>query len=102
MSVGVEDVRELNRYEILVDGERAGVEVYEVTATELSLVHTEIDERFAGQGLASALVTFALNDARARRLAVLPYCPYVSGFIAKHAQEFLDLVPETRRREFGL
>ena len=102
MNVSVEDHHELHRHEILVDGELAGIEVYEVTSGQIALIHTEIYEKFAGQGLAATLVTHALSDARARGLVVLPRCPYVAGFIAKHAEEFLDLVPESLRAEFNL
>jgi predicted GNAT family acetyltransferase len=102
MSTVVENRQELNRYEILVDGVLAGVEVYEVTPGKIALIHTEIYEQFSGQGLAATLVTYALNDARSRGLAVLPRCPYVAGFIAKHPEDFLDLVPASRREQFGL
>jgi uncharacterized protein len=34
-------------------------------------------------------------------LAVLPYCPFVQGFIARH-REYLDLVPVERRPKFAL
>lgn len=32
---------------------------------------------------------------------MLPYCPFVKAFIAKH-EEYLDLVPEAKRARFGL
>jgi hypothetical protein len=35
------------------------------------------------------------------RLAVLPYCPFVEGFIDRH-REYLDLVPVERRAKFAL
>jgi predicted GNAT family acetyltransferase len=90
-----------NRYEILVDGALAGFTVYEPTETVLAFVHTEVDEAYAGQGLAKILVTETLNDVRARGLAVLPFCPYVRGFIKKNP-EYVDLVPETERAKFDL
>jgi hypothetical protein len=34
-------------------------------------------------------------------LAVLPYCPFVQGFIDRH-REYLDLVPAERRAHFAL
>jgi uncharacterized protein len=46
-------------------------------------------------------VTAALRSARQRGLNVLPFCPYVRGFIAKNS-EFLDLVPEQDRARFNL
>jgi hypothetical protein len=58
-------------------------------------------ERFQGRGLADRLIRFALDDARARGLAVLPFCPFVMAFIEGH-REFEDLVPEEYRDKFGL
>ena len=68
---------------------------------EISLVHTEVDPRFQGAGLATRLARFSLDDARKRHLAVLPFCPYILSWIKKHP-EYTDLVPEDRRADFGL
>ncbi|HEY3259270.1 MAG TPA: GNAT family N-acetyltransferase, partial [Pseudonocardiaceae bacterium] len=56
---------------------------------------------FGGRGLAGQLVQHALDDTRRRGLAVLPFCPYVRGFIARHP-EYVDLVPQAQRDRFGL
>jgi aryl-alcohol dehydrogenase-like predicted oxidoreductase len=48
----------------------------------------------------AALETIA-DIARAQGLAVLPFCPFVRGFIDGH-REYLDLVPVERRAKFGL
>jgi len=90
-----------NRYEIRVDGELAGFAQYRQRPAGLAFTHTEIDDRFEGQGLGGRLVSFALDDARSRGLAVLPFCPFVKGYIEGHP-EYLDLVPEQKRSEFGL
>ena len=46
--------------------------------------NTEVADRFQGMGLASKLARGVLDEARARGLAVLPYCPYIKSWIAKH------------------
>ena len=56
---------------------------------------------FGGQGLGSLLIREALETVRARGGEVLPYCPFVKGFIQKHP-EYLALVPVARRDQFGL
>jgi predicted GNAT family acetyltransferase len=90
-----------HRFEIWLDDELAGQTVYQGDGKELKFVHTEIADRFNGQGLASVLVTQALDAVRARGGEVLPYCPFVKHFIAKHPQ-YLDLVPPARRVGFDL
>jgi predicted GNAT family acetyltransferase len=88
-----------DRYEILVAGELAGVCEYSRRDGRIDLLHTEIDDRFEGHGLASKLIRFALDDARSSDTPVMPYCQFVRAFIAKH-EEYLDLVPEEQRSRF--
>jgi uncharacterized protein len=90
-----------SRFEIHVGGQRAGLVRYQLKGQEVSLVHTEVDEAFEGQGLAGKLARAALDSARERGLAVLPYCPYIRSWISRH-QDYADLVPAGRRAEFGL
>jgi predicted GNAT family acetyltransferase len=92
---------EKHRFEMTVDGEVAGYTEYRSASGVRAFVHTVIEERFEGQGLAAALVAAALEATRTEGLLVEPYCPYVRSFIAKHP-EYLDLVPEDRREQFGL
>jgi predicted GNAT family acetyltransferase len=89
------------RFSISVDGELAGFTQYRERPGGLAFVHTEIDDRFEGHGLGSRLVSFALDDARSRGLAVLPFCPFVKSYIQRH-REYADLVPEDQRSRFGL
>ncbi|MFI0986783.1 GNAT family N-acetyltransferase [Streptomyces exfoliatus] len=104
MEPQVKDQPQKSRYEILAgdDGtETAGFAEYHLSEGEIAFIHTEIDSRFAGQGLGGLLARGALDDARARGLHVLPYCPFIRGWIGKHP-EYTDLVPEARRARFGL
>ncbi|WP_293784084.1 GNAT family N-acetyltransferase [uncultured Aeromicrobium sp.] len=80
-----------NRYEMRVDGELAGFVVAEPRDGVLVLSHTEVREEFEGQGLASQLVTAALEDIRSRGQQITPTCPYVKRFLTKHT-EYADLV----------
>ena len=43
-------------------------------------------------GVASQLVRWALDDVRARGLVLVPVCPFVKAFIARHPDEYGDLV----------
>lgn len=101
METTVVDDPAAGRIEIHVDGALGGFAAYKRTDSTLSLTHTEIDPDFAGRGLGSVLARGALDGARADGLAVLPYCPFISGYIRRHG-EYLDLVPEADRARFGL
>ncbi|MFD7767409.1 GNAT family N-acetyltransferase [Streptomyces sp. NPDC059787] len=78
------------RYEILVDGRRAGLTAYRDLGVRRVFFHTEIDETFAGQGLAPRLVQQALVDVRASGMRIVPVCPYVAKFLKRH-DEFADI-----------
>jgi predicted GNAT family acetyltransferase len=99
--VSVADNSDAERYEIRSGGELAGFALYRLRPGLLAFIHTEIDERFEGQGLGGRLVSFALDDARARGLGVLPFCPFVDAYIKRH-RSYVDLVPEQLRPNFGL
>jgi predicted GNAT family acetyltransferase len=99
--ITVADNADEARYEIRADGELAGFLTYRLHADLIELVHTEIDEEFEGRGLGSQLISSALDDARERGLAVLPFCPFVNDYIQRHRQH-IELVPEGRRKDFGL
>ena len=90
------------RYEIRVDGRTAGFTVYKSKPKLIAFLHTEIDPSLEGLGLGSRLIGSALDDARERGLEVLPFCPFVNEFIRRHRKEYVGLVPERYRREFGL
>jgi uncharacterized protein len=90
-----------SRYELHVDGELAGFVNYHLRGPVISLIHTEIDPRFQGAGLAAKLARFSLDDARKRQLEVLPFCPYIQSWLKKHP-DYADLVPADRRAEFDL
>ncbi|MDI9580951.1 MAG: GNAT family N-acetyltransferase [Thermobispora sp.] len=81
------------RYEIFVEGERAGLLTYRLSPGCIEFPHTKVDERFEGRGLGSRLVRAALDDARAAGLKVAPTCPFVAAYIRRHP-EYRDLVAD--------
>jgi predicted GNAT family acetyltransferase len=101
MDTRVADNPERSRFEIFADGEQAGFAEYHRYGHELAFIHTEIDPRFEGKGLGGVLARAALDSAREQGLGVLPYCPFIRGWIAKHP-EYVDLVPHLQRARFEL
>ena len=101
MELRVADNSDEARYEVFADGELAGFVTYRRRPGRISFLHTEVDDAYEGHGVGGTLVSAALDDARAQGLEVLPFCPFVRGYIAKHP-EYRDLVPEAERGQFEL
>jgi predicted GNAT family acetyltransferase len=90
-----------NRYEATVDGELAGFSTYRLSGPRITLLHTEVDDAYEGQGIGKLLAEYVLDAARDAGLQVVPKCPFMAAYI-KATREYVDLVPENRRAEFGL
>lgn len=91
MDITVADNPAAERYEITVDGERAGFVTYRLAPGVITFLHAEIDPARERHGLGSRLVGDALDDARARGLSVRPVCPFVAWFVETH-EAYQDLV----------
>ena len=92
MDVTVIDVPERTRYEARVDGELAAFADYIPTGELLAFTHTEVLPAFEGKGIGSTLVREALDDVRGRQRSVLAVCPFVSGWIARHREDYGDML----------
>ncbi len=97
----VVDNPESSRFEVLVDGEVAGFAEYRRTRASVAFTHTVVQPRFEGRGLGSVLARGALDATREAGAPVLPFCPFIRGYIQRHPA-YLDLVPAKRRAEFEL
>jgi uncharacterized protein len=100
-TLAVRDNPDEARFEITSDGDLGGFAEYRQRPGLIAFVHTEVQERFEGQGLGSRLVHDALEEARARDLSVLPFCPFVNSYVQRHP-EYAELVPAEHRERFGL
>ena len=89
--IEIRDDPDEGAYVVEVDGERAGKAVYHMRGGRHLFVHTEIDDRFAGTGLGTRLVRFALDDVRAKRGSMVPICPFFAAYLERHA-EYEDIV----------
>jgi predicted GNAT family acetyltransferase len=101
MDTKVIDNPDASRYEIFADGEQAGFAEYHRHGGEIAFIHTELDPKFGGKGLGGVLARGALDSAREQNLDVLPYCPFIRGWIRKHP-DYVELVPEAARAKFEL
>jgi uncharacterized protein len=78
------------RYELPVDGHIAAA-YYEKTDGVITFLHTEVPPELGGKGIGSKLIRGTLDQVRAEGLKVIAQCPFVKGFMEKHA-DYQDLL----------
>ncbi len=86
----VRDNPEEQRFELVVDGQRAET-YYALAGKVITFAHTDVPLVLEGRGVASQLIKGALDQARARGLKVKADCPFVSAYLGKHP-EYGDLI----------
>ena len=81
-----------HRYEAYVGEELAGFAAYRLDGDTIVFTHTEVDDEFEGQGVASTLARGALDDVRANSSRrVQPRCQFIKSWIDDH-DDYADLV----------
>jgi predicted GNAT family acetyltransferase len=97
--VSIRDNPRASRFELRVNGVLAGYVTYRDAPSARAFEHTIIAAEYQGTGLASQLIRYALDEARAAGRSVLPFCPFVRSLIQRHPA-YLDLVGQPER--FGI
>jgi hypothetical protein len=88
------------RFEINLEGETAFAE-YRLIEHGIILPHTVVPEAFEGKGVGGKLARYAMQYARERGLKIIPLCPFMAAYMAKHPETH-DLVHPTYRERIGL
>jgi predicted GNAT family acetyltransferase len=103
------------RFEILDAGNVIGKAAYKDydggASPQRIFYHTVINEEYGGQGLAGQLATVALDETVSAGTGIVPVCPFIKKFLAKHPEyegstvrvapahlEFLDSALAARTR----
>jgi uncharacterized protein len=94
-NLNIENQPGAQRWEARLDQHLAVAE-YRRRGETIFFIHTEVPPELEGQGVASQLVKTALDDARRQHLAVVPFCPFVAGYIQRHP-DYQALVPADYR-----
>ena len=86
------DFKPASHFEIILDGQLAGVAVYERRPGRVTFTHTEILPAHKGKGFGELLARFALDSIREGGTEkVIPRCPFMAGFMARHP-EYQDIL----------
>lgn len=84
--------QDLERFELVVDGEFAGYSAYTLTDDTITFTHTEIIGEQREHGLGGRLVRDALDQVRDHTdYRVVAQCPFVAKWISEHP-DYQDLL----------
>lgn len=75
-----------DRYELQEDGELAFA-AYERRGDVIVFTHTIVPRALEGRGIASQLISHALDDVRAQGLKIDPQCAFVAAYLKRHPKE---------------
>ena len=78
-------------FNLYKDDLKIGEMVVSISNGELTVYHTEVDEAYAGQGLAKVLLDEMVAYVRANALKVIPLCPYVFAQFKRHPEAYADI-----------
>ncbi len=74
------------RYVLRVNGAEADL-TYSIASPSLVIAdHTGVPDALRGTGAASRLVERLVSDARAEGFRIMPLCPFVNGWRARHPE----------------
>lgn len=97
-AVELEDRPGAGEYVARLDGHVIATVGYQATDEIIVFTHTGTEPAAEGQGIASALVRYALDDVRATpapggaaHRKVIAVCPFVAAYMARHRDEYGDL-----------
>ena len=79
----VVDEADKSRFAVIIDGHVAEL-LYQRGNDTLELHHTGVPDELEGRGIGGALIRAAVDDARARGLIVVPYCPFAMEWLRRH------------------
>lgn len=76
---------------VLEDAPEDGFLEFEQSGDRITLVHTEVADELEGQGIGSALVRSALEDAEERGLTIAVECQFVASWLDRHPERADEL-----------
>lgn len=74
-----------HRFEYPLDEDQAIIQ-YSRQGKNFLLEHTEVPEKFEGQGIAREMVEKTFTWLENNGFSMTPYCPYILNFVKRHPE----------------
>ncbi|OJW81862.1 MAG: GNAT family N-acetyltransferase [Bacteroidetes bacterium 46-16] len=93
MRIEQEDNGLKGRFYIKEDDEYPAQMVYLWAGKEKIIIeHTEVDEKYKGQGVGMKLLAELVAWARKEQVKIIPLCPFAKAAMEKRAEEYKDVL----------
>ncbi len=90
--VSNEETETKGAYFIKVDGIKVAEMTYSKAGTDRIIIdHTEVNDDFRASGLGEKMVRQAVDDARSKKIAIVPLCPFARSVFQKN-EELRDVL----------
>ncbi|CAN5731365.1 GNAT family N-acetyltransferase [soil metagenome] len=99
-SLQISDAPEQGRYEARLEGEDgpAAVVEYRLGSGWIAFLHTEVRADLEGRGVGGWVAAGVIEAARDRGLKVIPSCPFIAAWLARHPEHHDILLHPLERR----
>jgi uncharacterized protein len=84
MELSVRDNEAERRFELVADGQQAGLAAYRVRDGRTVITHSEVDPAYRGKGLGGELARLTLDTLRDRGARVVVSCPFFVRYVEQH------------------
>ena len=92
MDIKLEEMRKKGSFFIEEGGQRvAELQYFHSAQGQITIYHTEVDEKLRGKGVGEDLVAKAVSYAREKDLKIVAQCPYARKVIERTA-EYKDIL----------
>ncbi len=79
----MELIKNDNRFSFIENEETVGYVEFEIHDDELSVLHTVVNEKFQGRGIARSLMKEIEIYAKSHELKIIPICSYAAKYFQK-------------------
>ena len=82
------------RYSLMKKGvaEAAEMTFSKASPTLIIVDHTFVPDALRGQGIADLLAQRLIADARSKGQKIMPLCPFLNGYMARHRESLKDVM----------
>ena len=82
---------EPSAFDVYDENGKAGEMIFDITGSDLTVYHTEVEPEKEGKGYAKLLLDTMVDYVRNHHLKVIPLCPYVHMQFATHEAQYNDI-----------